>query len=306
MELKIITQKEILDYDQNLANTGIKKFHEVFHEMVAMWGRDPKSIMGRPTADWKVFNEAFGGIRDGELITLTSDTGSGKTTFALNWLFQNLKQHVPCLIISLEIDMVQIAKTLGEMITGKNMHQWDKEIIGGLGEVFQKLPLFYLDTIGMTDENLIIKAMHYAGVEMGIKFVLLDHLDYIIKNKADHWMNESYVIGNTMRRISAKSKEIEICTLLIAHPSKLNVQGIKNREVGMDDLKGSSSIKQESDTVINIYRPDPGKNLTTLRFLKIRNGDYGLSRDGFIKFTFNPASKLLQELSTKLEWDKND
>lgn len=301
--MNIISQKDIDEHRVMPKDRGIKHISEVFIDLVDKWKQDPSYLTGKRTTCWPVFNSAFGGARPGELITLTSETGTGKTTFAMNWLMDTVRQGITSMVISLELPMFAIGQMIAQMITGKSFSEFDASVLGGVGEVLKGLPLYFLETNGKTKEDYIVKAMDYAGVKLGVKFILIDHMDYIEKNRTEKWVNDSYMIGDTMRRLCGKTREIEATTLLIAHPSKLEQKGVKMREVGIDELKGSSSIKQESDAVISVFRPDPGKNMTQVRFLKIRNGDFGRFVNGKLRMSFDPRSRLLTELSTSVEWD---
>lgn len=276
---------------------------ELVSELVAAHLGDPNSTFGFPTSNWPVFNESFGGARPGELTVITAETGVGKTTFAINWLLDHCKQKRNGLIVSLEIGTRGLAKTIAQMVHGKSLKHFEDSDITAVGAILETLPLWWLDWTGMIRLEWLLAAIDHAADHFGINFIVIDHLDYIIK-PATWSSNESTVVGDCMRMLAGKAKEKNVSLVLIAHPAKLNQQGIKRREVGLDELKGSSSIKQEADNVFGIHRPEDQKNVTQLRFLKIRDHEYGKNLHGKIMFTYNPASLQLIETSTELEWEK--
>lgn len=303
--MKVITQKDVEAHRQHTVQTKTVKIGELFNDIVERFGEKREAILGHPTTNWSAFNATFGGARPGEVITLTSETGTGKTTFALNWMMDAAQSGVACFLVSCEIPVSMVAVQVAQMIAGKRFSRFGKEDLAPVSAVLDTLPIWFLDRHGMIEEELLYTAMSYAHKEFGCRFMVIDHLDYIIKER-QQWQNESYVIGDTMRRLCGKTKEIEATSLVIAHPAKLNQPGVKRREIGLDELKGSSSIKQESDAVFGIYRPDPEKNVTRLRFLKIRNHEFGRFTGGTLRFSFNPESLVLSELSTGVEWGDHD
>jgi len=74
--------------------------------------------------------------------------------------------------------------------------------------------------------------------------------------------------------------ELAIHIILIVHPTKLETE---NRPIRLNDLKGSSGLKQIPDNVISIWRPRDKedlkhpKNEIVLEVLKVRDdeGDEG-------------------------------
>jgi len=300
--MKAITKEEIQAFKATANPMQISHISDIFPELVAKFKKGPSAFIGLPTKRWPVFNSAYGGLREGELITLTADTGMGKTTFALNMLMDYLQQGIPCFLVSLEIPISHLSVLMSQLISKKHFDEMTPEDLGGVGEVLKGLPLFYLDMFGQIQERFLLKTIEYAGLAIGCKFAVIDHLDYILRQR-EEWQNESYVIGDSMRRLVAKTREAKLTTLLIVHPAKLGQHGVHRREVGMDELKGSSSIKQESDSVWGIHRPDPSKNMTTLRFLKIRNHRFGGHVGSKISFSFDRKTQELDEVSTGIEWE---
>lgn len=278
----------------------IRHAKDLIHRVIARHQRKHEETIGYPT-QWTVFNSAFGGLRPGELITLTSDTGIGKSTFALNLALHAVRSGRPALIFSLENGIDSLAMTIAQMITKKPFVKFESSDVAGLSEILERIPLYFYAWSGQLKDELVVAAMEYAADKHGVCVCVIDHLDYLVKTR-ESWQSEAYVIGDCMRRLVGSSKRKRITTLLCAHPAKLNQSGWKRREVGLDELKGSSSIKQESDAVFGLHRPKPEENITQLRFLKIRNHQFGRFMGGKIRFKFEPENLSLEELSTGVEW----
>lgn len=289
-----ITLEEIRDWRPKPKSASIIHISSLTDSFVSTWKSKPENIFGVPTSKWLKFNKYHGGMRHKELVVLTADTGLGKTTFAMNLMLDLANQDRGVFLASLEIDIETIFETLAGMISGKSIRDMTKNDVTSFLLVAKDLPIWALDHHGLLDEGLLIKAIEYAAEEKKCEFMLVDHLDYIVKAR-NQVQSEAYVVGDTMRRISGTARKTNTGILLIAHPAKLQEKGAKTREVGLDELKGSSSIKQEADSVWGLHRPNMGEATATLRFLKIRNRHFGMNRNQVINFVFDPPSGRMEE-----------
>lgn len=296
-----IDLRDVLEFKIEKKESEILHIKNQFSHIIKKMGQSPEEIAGHPHRTWLGFNRAFGGTR-GELITVTADTGVGKSTFVRNWLKDHVEQGRPSLLISLEDSMNSVTECFCQMISGKDIINFGEQDAKAVGEQFKLWPLYYLDHQGPIKETVLMNTIDYAFTELGIKFFVVDHLEYIEKD----WVgrNESYVIGDTMRKLAGKAHSLNVTIILIVHPAKMSVKGNEIREVGLDELKGSSSIKQESDAVFGIFRPDPQVAVAWLRFLKIRSHRFSRSVQGKIQFGFDPESLTWWEVDGKLEWGK--
>lgn len=84
-------------------------------------------------------------------------------------------------------------------------------------------------------------------VKYGTKVVFIDQLDFIVPFNGD---NHSLRVGQAMRDVKALAKKWNVCIFLICHLSKARM----DTQPTLEDLKGSSSIGQEADTVILLWR----------------------------------------------------
>lgn len=299
--MKIIDLKAAETYKATFSETGeVKHASEALDDFYRLLEKDPQAIEGRPTKYWPLFNKCFGGLRN-ELIVLTAETGNGKSTFARNWFQDCFHQKIPACMFSLEEGILSTMHRFTQMEIGKKASQLTLDDKRAFGDALKQYPFYYVDRKGMISENFLLNTLHYAIDTHGIKFFMIDHLDYIAKQKHDWSTNESYIIGDCLRRLAAIAHEKGCTILLIVHPAKLSIQGGKRREVGIDELKGSSSIKQEADAVFSIFRESVGNQNTYLRFLKIRNHAFSQFQYTRIKFQFDKANLRLEEL----EFDGN-
>lgn len=286
-------------------NPQVEHISELRDLLIERYKADPNSIRGFGTMRWSAFNDTFGGFRPGEVVTITAETGMGKTSFMLNWLMDAVQQGHPALLISLEERWAATAERLAVMTARKPMLEWQPEELGGIMEIWKGVPLYYLDHHGRIDQAQAFAAIEKAVKDHGAKMVVIDHMDYL-RRTPEKGENEAALIGGFMQDLAGAAHKHDVCVLLVAHPRKTEVKGIHRREIGMDELKGSSSIKQESDAVLSVFQPDPNTTEMLLRFQKIRSIHFSKNNGGFLRFEFDPKTLWFRELSASVEWGKDD
>lgn len=228
-------------------------------------------------AGWGNFDSLLGGIRPNELTVLTGETSSGKTTFAANLGYNLSSLKHPVLIASFEMKPVPILRKMVQMEAGFHFASLPKQDLEKALTHISNLPVYFIDCYGEIGLEELKGAIYYAKRRYGIEFAVLDNLHFFLKYSGDH---ERQAIDQAIRDIKAWTMELGIHVLLIVHPTKLPDD---NKEVGLNDLKGSSGLKQIPDNVISIWRPrrkDNGKSPTSeiiLYILKVRDdaGDEG-------------------------------
>jgi len=226
---------------------------------------------------WNDFDALLGGIRPNELTVLTGETGSGKTTFAVNLGYILSGRNHPTLIASFEMKPVPILRKMVQMKAGFHFASLPKQDLEKALFHISNLPIYFLDCYGEIGLEQLKGAIYYARRRYGIEFAVLDHLHFFLKYSGDH---ERQAIDQAVRDIKAWAMELGLHVLLIVHPTKLTYD---NKVVHLNDLKGSSGLKQIPDNVLSIWRPrgeDNGKNPTSeivLYILKVRDdaGDEG-------------------------------
>ena len=172
------------------------------------------------------FDRLLDGFRREQLIILSAGTGVGKTTFAME-LTTRLRRYRP-LWLSYE--------------------QSTEELVGGFVERGEMVPEFYAP-LSMTDntkewiENKIVEGI----AKWGSNIVFIDHLHYIIPfTTARH----DLAVGDMVRHLKHLAKKWNIVIVLISHLRKVEL----DKKPTVADLKDSSAIGQECDTLIMLYR----------------------------------------------------
>ena len=174
------------------------------------------------------------GFQDGELIIISGPTKQGKTLLAqtLTVNFASQKQY-PCWF-TYEVPARQFL------------------------DQFPILPLFYLPSTNKAqDFNWFMDRCMEAFFKYNSRIFFIDHLHFLVDMA--RVSNPSLEIGAIVRRIKRFAVENDFINFLLAHIKKN-----ENDDLSYKDLRDSSFIAQDSDTVIMIKRT-PKEGMTTAK-----------------------------------------
>ncbi len=214
----------------------------------------PKSFyapisLGTSTS-WDNVDEVLGGIRYGELTVVSADTGAGKTTFCIN-LLCNIHKNDPqgFWINSWEMDSGIIIRKVANVTFQDNLkyQAFTSQQIAKFEKWMDTNNVFINPEVRADIESLR-KQLQLASKIHGVKYILLDHLDYIRSNSKSlprHEQLEEIVLA-----IHEMSIEFKVHIFLICHPK----QRSSKDPLTMDDIKGSAAIKQYADNIIMLQK----------------------------------------------------
>lgn len=245
--------------------------------------------------DWQQMNAMTYGMRLGELDTWTSGTGMGKTQVMKELIYHMVTQsNDPVGIIFLEEPLEDTVEALMGMHLNKRIHLPDVEVTeedkrraweatSGTGR------LHFANSWADEGGGNLLNKIRYFAKGLGCKRILLDHL-HMITTEDEH-SNEVAHIDRLMSKLKKLTRELNIWIGLVVHLRKTTTGG-KSFEQGavptLDDLRGSSSIKQLSNSVFALARNQQAldedvRNTTSIHTLKCRfTGRTGPS--GFLRF----------------------
>ena len=185
---------------------------------------------------FKEFDGAMdGGVREGELITISGRTGEGKSLWAETLCSNFSKNGVPSLFFSYE------------------MNPWYlKERFEKMGETQNLLAYIPKDSV-KSSITYIRDSIRYAKNEYACKVVFFDHLHYLIP--LGESKNSSLLIGGIVRELKQLAIKEEVIIFLIAHTKKIYA----DESLDLSSLRDSSLISQESDYVFLIERKKENK-----------------------------------------------
>ncbi len=187
---------------------------------------------------WPELNERIGGIRKGEITTLSAGSGIGKSQLCR-----------------------EIATDL--LVTQKQT----------------------VDHFGSLDSDNLVSRIRYLIRGCECDWIILDHISIAVSGIEDG--DERRIIDNLMTKLRSLVQETGVGMVLVSHlkspDGKAHEEG---GQTSLNQLRGSRSIGQLSDTVIGVERnqqDEERKHISTLRVLKCRwNGQTGTA--GEIRF----------------------
>lgn len=186
--------------------------------------KHPFKLMSKiPTLD-----SILDGFRDGNLITISGATGNGKTLLCQNLTEVFTNNDTNCLWFSYEVP-------IGEFV-----------------EKFEVPPLFYVPKQMKGNTMEWIEKKIVEGIaKFDTKVVFIDHLHYLFDISAiGKGINSSIAIGGIMRELKKLAIKWNVIIFLIAHIGKT----ITNEMPGLEAIRDSSFIAQESDLIIMVSR----------------------------------------------------
>lgn len=168
----------------------------------------------------------LGGFRENQLIVLAGATKHGKSQFAIE-LTCNMEETKP------------VWFPFEESAT---------ELVRKFHDRGQNPPLFY-SPLTMTGNTTtwIEKRVLEGKIKYNSRLFFIDHLHFIVPFSSDRLDTR---IGQTMRDLKSIAKRNNITIVLIAHLKKTDMQVSPT----LEDLRDSSFIAQEADTVMMLWR----------------------------------------------------
>ena len=237
---------------------------------------------------FKELNEKTYGYRRGSVVTITSGSGMGKSTFIKELCHDILTTSERKLaIIALEEDVGDsieglMAIDLNKRISLPDVEVTDEEEKASFEKLFGDGRVELYDHFGGMDDGDLLSRIKYFNTYLGCTDVILDHLSIVISETADQG-DERRRIDAVMTKLAKIAKTLDIVIFLVVHLRKAG-QG-KSFEEGYvptsDDLRGSAAIKQLSSDIIALSRNQQEKdevkrNTSGLHVLKCRfSGDTG-------------------------------
>ena len=227
--------------------------------------------------------EKLQGVRAGELVTITSGTGQGKSSLCRELATHFLSKGERVGYVALEESNRRTALGLMSSACGKQFHIGTHER-SDLTEAYQNTlaqwNLYLFDGFGSFDPDNIISRIRYLAAGLDCRIVFLDHLSILLSGLDG---DERKMIDTTMTKLRSLCEETGISMFLVSHLRR--AQGDKGHEdgakVSLGQLRGSHSISQISDAVIGLERDQQSTDEhadTTVRVLKNRfTGETGIA-----------------------------
>lgn len=229
---------------------------------------------------YPILNDMLGGLRKGELTTLTAGSGIGKSTLAREIGYQLRVVH------GLTIGHIALEEKVEKTINGYiaidnnvplnkvmeypeviNDLQWENSYNSIIAEKW-----FGFDHFGSMPVEDLLDKMRYFAYGEGCDFIILDHLSLVFSGQDS--TDERKMIDKAMTELAAFAVESGVGLIVVVHLSRKAGKTSFNEggSVSLTDLRGSAALEQLSWNVIALERDQQGdeKNVSIMRILKCR------------------------------------
>ena len=250
-------------------------------------GRDLFDLVSSPLhgrdADYPYsdLTDVTGGLRKGELVTLTAGSGTGKSTLCGEIAVSLINQGQTVGYIALEESVKRTGLRLMTVAANKPLHLNNEIGSEALRVAFEDTvgsgKCYLRDGFGSVDPDSLLNDVRYMVKTNEVEWVILDHLSILLSGNESG--DERKMIDVVMTKLRSFVEETGIGMILISHLRRN--QGDKGHEdgaqVSLGQLRGSHSIAQLSDLVVALQRNiAAGDNSAELVVLKNRfNGQTG-------------------------------
>ena len=226
-------------------------------------------------------NTVTGGLRLGELVTITAGSGTGKSTLCGEIAVSLIKQQQNVGYIALEESVKRTGLRLMTVAANKPLHLNNEipkeDFESAFRDTLGSSHVYLRDGFGSVDPDSLLNDIRFLVMNHEVKWIVLDHLSILLSGNESN--DERKLIDIVMTKLRSFVEETGIGMILISHLRR--VQGDKGHEdgasVSLGQLRGSHSIAQLSDLVVALQRDiSSGENRAELVVLKNRfNGQTG-------------------------------
>jgi len=255
---------------------------------------------------WAGLNEKTYGIRQGEVVTICSGTGQGKSSVCREWQHWLLMKGFKVGIIALEENICHSAQSLMGIQLNCSPHKWNEREIDdeqkkkAFEETVGNGNCILYDHWGSLDSGNLLNKVRYMARGMGCNYLFIDHLSIVISGLGEG--DERRLIDNLMTKLRSLVEELGISLFIVSHLKR--PEGRAHEEgsvVSLSHLRGSGSIAHLSDMVIALERnqqDEEERHVTTIRVLKNRySGDTGVA----CRVRYNTETGRLSEIGGPTE-----
>ena len=232
---------------------------------------------------WDGMNELAHGVRQGELVTLCSGTGVGKSSVCRELAYWLMGSGKKVGYIALEESVEKTARAMMGIYLNCPPHYWDFDqdtLKDAFDNAIGQGRMVLYDHFGSMEWQHLVAKIRYMVLHLGATHIFLDHLSIVVSGLGDG--DERRMIDQAMTKLRSITEELGIALILVSHLRRPEGRGHEEGgQTSLAQLRGSHAIGQLSDIVIGLERNQQDEdepNVTTLRVLKNRfSGETGIA-----------------------------
>jgi replicative DNA helicase len=239
-------------FESKIEMTFSKQVDETIKEIkAAMSG----TIVGIKTGNPKLDLET-GGWHKQNLIVIAGRPGSGKTSRAISFMLEALKEKKTVFVFSVEMSYREVIKKMiannvkintQDMLRGRiTDDDFNRIILAGDYLKQQKIQIF--DKAAITTSY--IRKLCMKGKP---DLIIVDYLQ-IIKPETNKNRNRENEIASISIELKSIAKEVD-CPLIVLSQLSRECEKRSDKRPIMSDIRESGQIEQDSDMIMALYRP---------------------------------------------------
>jgi 5S rRNA maturation endonuclease (ribonuclease M5)/KaiC/GvpD/RAD55 family RecA-like ATPase len=236
------------------AHVEIKGVYSLDTALGALEARLKNQGSLKPTYDfpWTSVNEIAGGAEPGDRVDIIAEGKIGKTTFGLNWLDYLVSvKNISSLLLCFEMQPERIARKWASFVTGTDdtpgKSAFTLDTIAAARTILtERTADFILGYTVAHDKDKILDLIRQAVRRYGIKVVMIDHLQQMIRS-VQHAAQETSALSKAIKDLAM---ELGLLIVLIVQPKRVEA----NEIVAARHAAGSSAIEKDCDMMIALHR----------------------------------------------------
>jgi replicative DNA helicase len=226
--------------------------------------REQKRKIIIPTG-FKKLDDIVGGFEGGRLYILSAPTKMGKTTMAQTIMYKLAQAGMPSLFFSYEMSWQEVVRKY--MAMDNILEKGDPT------DLPMYIPMDLQRGGGELQFQWLYESIMRFKEKVGFGIVVIDHLHFLLPLR-DYSSNISFLIGGIVREIKKMAVTTDTPIILIAHVGMIKDDRIPTYR----DIRDSSFITQEADTVFMMYRK---KSSSAARTIKDDNEEETYTNEAF-------------------------
>lgn len=236
---QLIRQAEKFDIED------VKSVSGVIQDMIVKLYVEGKKEEGLPYP-WASVQKLAGAMKSGDMILVAGRPKVGKTTLALQIMFNLTMMGVPSLVFELEMAPYRLIPRIISMDTG--IPTEDVETMEVLSTSFNKLkdiPFYFAYKWKKPEWQVVEDTTKLCIRRYGIRFMVFDNLHFLCR-KEDR-VEEVSAMSQNFKMLA---EECGIPILIIARPKKV----ARRTVIDSDDLMWTADLHADADTILIIHR----------------------------------------------------
>ena len=238
------------------------------------------------------FDNRFDVLVKKNFVVIAARPSMGKTSLALKAVLTSALAGRRCLVISIEMNKLDIAKRLLAINgTNLNISALDRGSLGEeswqhvaeAAERIMLLPISIADE-GVLDIHAVRNKVKFLTRTEGAELIVLDYLQLMSQTNPKD--NRNQALSEISRQMKVLAEEYDVCILCLSQLSRENEKRSDKRPI-LSDLRDSGAIEQDADAVIFIYRDEmyhPETHVPGIAELIVRKNRNGPTGEEFVRW----------------------